>query len=291
MQRGLVTKTLALTSVLACLCSCAGSPPFAGPGLASSPRVAPPASELVLHLVPCGRVHVHDLDVFDREGAYMGQEAEFAASCFLVRHPRGDLLWDTGIKSSFPAEGLRARAFTLFPSRPLPALLAELGLSLEDIEWVGLSHAHGDHIGNIRPLSSSRLLIQEAEIEWVRKGAPDSFIEAFAAKGTLTALVGEHDVFGDGRVRIVPAPGHTAGHQVLVVDLPQSGTVVLAGDLWHFGENRTQRRVPRLNSDPAATLRSMDAIEELVAQSGARVILPHEPASVASLPAFPEPLR
>lgn len=270
--------------------SCAGVREAGGPPPARPTR-APPATELVLHLIPCGRVHVHDLDVFDREGALAGREADFAASCFLVRHPGGDLLWDTGIKSSFPAEGLRARAFTLFPSRPFPELLAEVGLSLEDVEWVGLSHSHGDHIGNIRPFVASRLLMQRAEVASLRRESSDSFVEPFAERGHLVELEGAHDVFGDGRVRILPAPGHTAGHQVLVLDLPQSGTVVIAGDLWHFEENRALRRIPRLNSDPAATLRSMEVIETLIAQTGARVILPHEVASVASLPAFPEPLR
>ncbi len=272
---------------LLCVSAC-GSGGEARPGAASH---APAAEALELYLLPCGRVHVHDLDVFDCEGAYAGQEADLVATCALVRHPSGDLLWDTGIASSFPASGVRAGPFTLFPAPPLSETLSRISLTPSDIEWVALSHSHGDHVGNIRQFVGSRLLMQRAEIEYARRGHADSFVDAFDQRGHLIALDGERDVFGDGSVRILPAPGHTPGHQVLAVELPQTGTVVLSGDLFHFAENREHRRVPRLNTDPEATLRSMEQIEAFIEQHHALLVIQHDPSSIASQPEFPTPLR
>lgn len=133
--------------------------------------------------------------------------------------------------------------------------------------------------------------MQRAEIEFARRGHASPFVDLFEQRGHLVALDGERDVFGDGSVRIVPAPGHTPGHQVLVVELPESGTVVVSGDLFHFEENRAHRRVPRLNTDPEASVRSMEAIDRLIAERHARLVIQHEEANIAAFPAFPTPLR
>ena len=87
---------------------------------------------------------------------------------------------------------------------------------------------------------------------------------------------GDHDVFGDGRVRIISAPGHTLGHQVLFIDLENSGPVVLSGDLYHLAISRQDRRVPTFNVDKAMTLASMDRVEALVKETGASFWIEHE---------------
>lgn len=103
-----------------------------------------------------------------------------------------------------------------------------------------------------------------------------------------TRLITEdHDVFGDGSVVVIQAPGHT----VLLVRLAEAGPILLSGDLWHLAESRRHRRVPTFNTDRAQTLASMDRVEALVTATGARVIVQHELAGYISLPQFPSSLR
>ena len=106
----------------------------------------------------------------------------------------------------------------------------------------------------------------------------------------------DYDVFGDGAVRILKAPGHTPGMQVLQVQLKHSGTVILAGDLYHIRANRAGRRIPRVNYSRAETLASIDRIETIiknieVRRAPARLVIQHEPQDFDSLPKFPEYLH
>lgn len=98
---------------------------------------------------------------------------------------------------------------------------------------------------------------------------------------------GDTDVFGDGSVELLLLPGHTPGHQALQLRLPHAGVVLLSGDLYHSREARRLRRVPRVNTDRAATLASMDRFETIAARTHARVVIQHDPRDIAALPHFP----
>jgi N-acyl homoserine lactone hydrolase len=101
-------------------------------------------------------------------------------------------------------------------------------------------------------------------------------------------ITDDHDVFGDGAVRIIQSPGHTPGHTALAVYLPDTGPILLSGDLWHLAESRTHRRVPPFNIDRAQTLASMEKLEAIVRATGARVVIQHMAADIAALPRFPD---
>ena len=90
---------------------------------------------------------------------------------------------------------------------------------------------------------------------------------------------------------IIQAPGHTPGHTVLLVRLPKAGPILLTGDLWHIAESRAARRVPRFNTDRAQTLKSMDLVEKIAAETHARVVREHVPEDFTSLPKFPAALN
>ena len=100
-------------------------------------------------------------------------------------------------------------------------------------------------------------------------------------------IEGDYDVFGDGAVRILKTPGHTPGHQVLLLELRKSGTVILSGDLYHLRDNRKFRRIPTFNSSRAETLASIDRIERIVKNRKARFVVQHDPVDFAALPKFP----
>jgi glyoxylase-like metal-dependent hydrolase (beta-lactamase superfamily II) len=88
-------------------------------------------------------------------------------------------------------------------------------------------------------------------------------------------------------VRILKTPGHTPGHQVLVLKLQQAGTVILAGDLYHFRADRTGRLVPLFNTDRAQTLASFDRVERIARNTHARLVIEHDPEDFKALPKFP----
>ena len=153
-----------------------------------------------------------------------------------------------------------------------------------------MSHLHYDHAGNANDFAASIWLVQRPEHE-AAFGDPQGFFDRtlYAALETSETLLidGDHDVFGDGRVVIRSAPGHTPGHQVLFVDLAETGPLVLSGDLYHFPESRTLKRVPTFNFDEAETLASMDAVEDFLIESGARLWIEHDSAANALLDKAP----
>jgi glyoxylase-like metal-dependent hydrolase (beta-lactamase superfamily II) len=143
---------------------------------------------------------------------------------------------------------------------------------------------HFDHVGVSSEVQGATLLIQQAEFDAAfADSVTVPFFDPAVYEGLRNAprelLDGEHDVFGDGRVRIIPAPGHTPGHQVLFVDLTEEGPVVLAGDLYHFRESRSDRRVPEINVDSALTITTMGRIEQLVIDEGAQLWIEHDMAA------------
>ena len=152
--------------------------------------------------------------------------------------------------------------------------LAELGLSPSDIEFAAFSHMHLDHVGAANAFTESTILIQRPEyqaafVDFEHFEIFDPSLHKDLGQADLLILDGDHDVFGDGRVRILSAPGHTPGHQVLWLDLDETGPLVLSGDLYHFQLSRRERRTPLANFDREQTLASMDKIEHVIEQTGA----------------------
>ena len=241
---------------------------------------APPKG-LKLYAMDCGRFDMADADSFADDGAYKGKPAHLIVPCFLIRHPKGDLVWDTGV-----------------PSDKLTTQLAQLGLKPADIKYVSVSHGHFDHIGNAGLFAASTWIVDPRERDWVFR--PDARKDAanfarYSALETSRQLLVDgdqpYDVFGDGSVTIYRTPGHTPGHTVLLVNLPKAGPVILAGDMWHIAESRAARRVPRFNFNREQTLASMDKVEKLATDTHAKVIREHVIADFETLPAFPKPLE
>lgn len=282
-------KQLAMMAVAAALAACAP---------AAEKKAEAPAETLALYALDCGRIHLTDADMYADDHAYKGQAKDLVDPCFLIRHPtKGDLLWDTGLPTVFADKPATFGVHELSVPHRLSDQLTQLGLTPADIEFVSISHSHFDHAGNANLFAGSTWLLDKEERDWMFRPDARKSADEFAlysqienAKTTLIEGDGDYDVFGDGSVKIVAAPGHTPGHRVLLVNLA-SGPVLLTGDMWHIAESRAARRVPAFNTDRAETLRSMDKVEQLAAQTKARVIRQHVPEDIAALPAFPAPLR
>lgn len=266
---------------------------------ACTPPPAPSAPSIQLYAMECGRGTMTDADVFSDEDVFKGQPAELIVPCYLIRHPNGDLIWDTGLPDALHDQpnGVDSGPFHMSMPTRLVDQLAQLQLTPADIEFLSVSHSHGDHVGNAGLFSAATWIVDADERAFMfRDEARTS--EDFAAYASLenaeTRLIegdGDYDVFGDGSVTIIQAPGHTPGHTILRVNLANAGPILLTGDLWHLPQSRERRTVPRFNTDRAQTLASYDKAEALAAATGARVVRQHVIADFEALPRFPEALN
>src|SRR3982750_2188395 len=212
-----------------------------------------------LYILNCGEGVAGDISRWS-PGVNVGQPVDFVDNCYLIHHPQGWLLWDTGITdaiASMPEGQVPTDPKATHWRRPktLVSQLDALGVKPPDIKYVAISHSHPDHIGNVGLFPQAMLLVQKAEYEW-----PSPFGARFKPEHPATKLEGDHDVFGDGSVTILATPGHTPGHQSLLVRLPKTGALVLSGDAVHFRSNWDNRAVPSMNSDKEQTLASMQRI-------------------------------
>jgi N-acyl homoserine lactone hydrolase len=230
-----------------------------------------------LYILNCGEGVAGDISRWS-PGVNVGKSMAFVDSCYLVKHARGWLLWDTGLADAVAAmpDGLRPadpRAVLWHRPKALAAELDELGLRPSDIKFVAVSHSHPDHIGNVEMFPQAMLLVQRAEYEWPAPGGP-----RFKPGLPATKLEGDYDVFGDGSATLLATPGHTPGHQSLLVRLPKTGAVLLTGDAVHFKENWDNRRVPEANFDKEQTLASMQRLADVMAKEKAQLWINHDKA-------------
>jgi N-acyl homoserine lactone hydrolase len=260
--------------------------------------LAPPrsvaAADVRLYALDCGHASFKDMGMFPDTGEYDGQPGEIADPCFVIRHPKGVLLWDTGLGDKFAAtkEGVDVLpGIHVSVSITLIEQLHSLALTPKDVSYMAFSHFHFDHTGNANEFPDAVWILNKTELAAAISTAPPSGVVAETFSGYKTAktqmIEGDYDVFGDGAVRILRAPGHTPGHQVLELKLQKSGTVILSGDLYHSRANRQFMRVPVVNVNRADTLASMGRIEKIVKNTKARLIVQHDPQDFQALPKFP----
>ena len=240
-----------------------------------------------MYVLDCGRLLAKDQSRWT-PGVNAGQPRELSNNCYLLQHARGTLLWETGVPDSVAGrqDGVTSPngAIVWFRDQTLASQLETLSLGPDDISYVAVSHTHGDHIGNVKAFANSRLLIQKLEHESTRTTTPSPF----ADNQRVELLSGDRDVFGDGSVTIVSTPGHTAGHQSLLVKLPKTGAVLLTGDLVHFQYMWDNKVVPPFNFDKQQSLASIDRVGALVATHKARLWIGHDKDVTARIDRAPK---
>jgi N-acyl homoserine lactone hydrolase len=266
---------------------------LASSGLLSvQPTYAQPKPSIErLYILYCGEGTAGDISLWS-PGVNVGQPMEFSVNCYLIKHRDGWLLWDTGVADAVASmpDGLppaNPRATRYRRTKTMAAQLDQLGVKPSDIKYVAVSHSHPDHVGNLTMFPQSMLLVQKAEYEW-----PTPFGQSLQSRASfVTKLEGDHDVFGDGTAQILTTPGHTPGHQSLLLRLANTGPVLLSGDAVHFKTNWENRRVPQNNSDQEKTVSSMQRLADIVAKEKAQLWINHDKAqsdSLTSAPSFYE---
>lgn len=254
------------------------------------------AGRTTLTRLDCGAIQVNDLNEFSDTDAYTGQRKRLTDSCYLIRHGDELMLWDTGLPAALKGAPVNAtEAMSPTVSRTIVEQLADLGIRPEQITRVGISHFHFDHVGQAAAFPNAKLMIGAADWAALTAERPDPRLKDaltalkpwLANRANVDPVDGDRDVFADGSVRMVDLPGHTPGHHALLLKLDRRGYVFLTGDQAHFRENYASEGVPGFNTNRADTLASFRRFKELARNTRATVVIQHEPADVAKLPAFP----
>jgi N-acyl homoserine lactone hydrolase len=218
--------------------------------------------------------------------AYGDLKLQLVFSCYLIKHGDEYMLWDTGHAMTMPK---------VAPKESLVDLLAKIDVKPDQIKYVGISHYHADHTGQIASFPKATLLIGTREWDAITAPQPaqgvnfkpfESWIKG-ESKVEPLPLGLDKDVFGDGSVIVLRTPGHTPGHSSLLVKLAQTGPVILSGDAVHFRENYDSDGVPAFNYDRAQTIASIERMKKIAANLKATVIIQHDARDIDKLPAFP----
>jgi N-acyl homoserine lactone hydrolase len=254
------------------------------------------ASVQRMYVFDCGEASVPDVSPW-APGIAPGTSAVFSDNCYLIQHAQGLMMWDSGFTDALAAspDGMAgARGMTMRRRKTLASQLAEIGVTPAQVSRVAFSHTHSDHVGNANLFTAATLYIQQPEYDAAfGPEATSKFNFAPANYDKLRAnpvvkLRGDHDVFGDGSVVILSTPGHTPGHQSLLVRLPRRGPVVLSGDLVHFRSNWDNRRVPTFNFDQAQSRQSLDKIAGILHAERAELWINHDSTQSAGIAHAPD---
>jgi N-acyl homoserine lactone hydrolase len=253
-------------------------------------------SDVRLYVLDTGIIESSDFAMWS-PNAGPGVERAMTVRSYLVVHPHGTLIWDTGIADEIagtPAGRRIIDSIVFKVPRRLRDQLEALGVDPGTIDYLGLSHLHVDHVGNLELFPDSTVLLQEAE--YAAGFGPDAealtlIPETYAAldRNRVRTVSGDHDLFGDGSVVLTALPGHTPGHQGLLVVLRETGPVLIAGDIAYTEPDYQESAVRPLNVDLEASRRSIELAKALERDRGATVWLHHDleaQRSVRTAPSF-----
>jgi N-acyl homoserine lactone hydrolase len=269
----------------------AGQATVGGQTLPSAPLRAQPPRSVRLYVLDCGTLHIADMGRFQLKQEEVAT-TDLSVACFLVVHPKGTLIWDTGAvpDAAWKPTGSPVTQHVVLPDsqrrditmvKSLKGQLAEQGYSPSDITYLALSHYHYDHTANANEFPGATWLVREVERDamFAEKAPgttqPSTYSDLRHSK-TIILKDDEHDVFGDGTVVLKSAPGHTPGHQILYLKLAKTGGIVLSGDLYHYPEKRVLDRVPSFEFNPEQTRATRVAIDAFLKKTGAQLWIQHD---------------
>jgi N-acyl homoserine lactone hydrolase len=228
-------------------------------------------------------------------GHFENEAVALSCNAFLIQRGNEWLMWDTGISQKLFDElggEIIAHGIRGLVSRPLSHQLAEIGIAPEAVSKVILSHAHFDHAGNCDLFAKSTFIVQGAEldamfgVDYAHFGYIPKLYESLRT-AQVQRITGDLDLYGDQSIRLISTPGHTPGHMSLLVRLRDTGPIILAADVAHYAFNLEQHIVPDMNSSKEESLRSMEKIQRIASEEGARIWLNHDIDQSATFPHAP----
>lgn len=244
--------------------------------LAPLPKIA----NTRLYVFDCGTLIYNKPEDYNLTRAQV-KDTNMGVTCYLVMHPKGLLIYDTGLNDRLVSRPLYENVLEGYGQikfNTLSGQLADIGVTPANIDYLVLSHYHWDHVGNAGDFAGSTWLVYKGDRDQMFSNAARAnpwFSQYAALEHSKTKLLsGDYDVFGDGTVVVLATPGHTEGHCSLLVRLKNTGPVVLSGDLYHYAEERVLRRMPD-EEKTTGTVESRRKVEELVARTGAQLWIGH----------------
>jgi N-acyl homoserine lactone hydrolase len=257
--------------------------------------VSKAVDRLRLYIFDLGFIPVSSARTMFSEPLEVAKDVCCIVTGHLIVHPKGTLMWDAGVVPDAQI-GTGAKGSERAGKRSLKDQLAEIGYSSKNVTYFALSHYHFDHTANANDFRDSTWIVQQRERDAMFAGqpvpgvGPDPTSQFSALKDSKTivlANIDEYDVFGDGTVIIKAAPGHTPGHQVLILRLAKTGRVILAGDLYHFPEERAAKLVPNIEFDKEQSRASRVRVEEYLRKNAATLWIEHDAHLYAGLKKSP----
>jgi N-acyl homoserine lactone hydrolase len=275
----------------------------AGPSASSPQHKAPAPRSVRLYVFDCGVLHNSDMGRFNLKNEDV-TTTDMSIACFLIAHPKGNLIWDTGAipDDSWKPTGGSVTVHVTLPDgqardadvdKTLQSQLTEIGYSPSDMSYLALSHYHYDHTANSNAFAGATWLVRQNERDAMFGGKfygslrPSTY-SALEKSKTVIIKTDDYDVFGDGSVIIKSAPGHTQGHQVLYVKLAKTGGVVLSGDLYHYPAEKKLDRVPTFDFNQDQTRASRVALDAFLKKNNAQLWIQHDFAGNAKLKKSPQ---
>lgn len=255
----------------------------------SAPAAA--VTALQMQRFNCGELDVLDMSQYDRDGSLDGVEGAIASTCWLVRHPNGDLVWELGLPTGLAGQSAtESPPYIMYLEQTLSDQLQVIGLSARDIDYVAFSANQFELTGQADQFPQAVWLTTEAEEAALFPPASDPDVDTEVSEAVAFAemarevFADELDVFGDGSVKLMSMPGPTAGHKILWVDLPQTGPVILPGALFYSEAALEQGFIPRFFADETATATSQNAVKTLADSTGARILISADFDHLANVP-------
>jgi glyoxylase-like metal-dependent hydrolase (beta-lactamase superfamily II) len=253
---------------------------------------------LRIYALSCGSLE------FDRSlffpASEEGVRITMPVSSYLIVHPQGKLVFDTGIHCDAladPAGRLGKRVASLFgihsrAGEDVVSQLALLGIRPDEIRYVVNSHFHFDHCGCNASFPRAQFLVQRTELQVARAEPKRYNAKDWDHRLEYREIDGEYDVFGDGLLVLLPTPGHTAGHQSLWIRLDATTQFMLTADACYTQEHLEKTILPTPASvhDAAQMTHSLMKLRGMRDRQGVKLLYGHDAAQWNAMPHAPQPL-
>jgi N-acyl homoserine lactone hydrolase len=229
---------------------------------------------------------------------------------FVVRHPKGNVLFDTGNNDKIITDpSYWGASFTALkpvntPDVAIDVQLQKIGLKPDDITYVVASHLHLDHGGNVGKFPNSTIVVQKDEIRnafWPEAGTGGPYMlgdvlplrkanSDYANAVKMIQLNGDMDLFGDGTVVVKRWVAHTPGSQMMTVRLKNTGLIILTGDNVYFRENVEKSLPPNivLAYSPSGFMTAYEWIRQVMATEKADFFTAHDPDAFKAMKKAPQ---